>query len=310
MPNFAPRTSINIPKDYIRLQGDFADYLTDNIGRIKSEYTNFAYANGRNVYVDRAKQDSLLKEFKMKQESNLLERNFKQTQNANEYVLVYPSFGKGGAGKTSGIANKYTGSPAFEFSTFGFPGGKVGLGEELFKNVSDGLVGASAKFVKSISTNPKIVDDEKFTNSVKSNLSRSVIESAIGGIFEAGIKSSIGSIVDDPNAPLDLDQGELNRIAKQFLSASSLGEFKAGDLKNALNPANAISMANKIANQRGLKKDYTKQKKNKSFGYIPNFSSIQQAIEREEKVSGKRGEVLWSDTLGMPVVVNNAQTAK
>ena len=307
IPNFA---NPSVPKDYIKIQGDFADSLTNSFGILRPEYKGFAYTQGRNVYVDRSKQDSLLKEFKAKQEKSLQERDQSKSLSAEEYVLVYPSFGKSGIGSASAIANKYAGKPNFKFSTFGFPGGEVSLGEELFKNVSDGLVNASAKFVSSIATNPEIVNDKKFINSVKSNLNRSVIESAIGGVFEAGIKSSIGSIVDDPNAPLDLDSGELKRISQKFKNANSLGKFAAGDLKNALNSSNAISMANKIASQKGLKKDYASQKKSKSFGYIPNFSSIQQAIEREQKASGKKAEVLWSDTLGMPVVVNNSQTAK
>ncbi|NBP00101.1 MAG: phage tail tape measure protein [Proteobacteria bacterium] len=312
-PNFAGKVlTSSIPKNYIRIQGDFADSLTDNIGRIKPEYDKLAYAQGRNVYVNRDQQDSLLKEFKIKQEKNLLNRDGSKSQAAEEYVLVYPSFGKGGIGKTSAIANKYSGTPLFKFSTFGFPGSKAGLGEELFKDVSDGLVNASAKFVSSIVTNPDIVNDEKFINSVKSNLSRSVIEGAIGGVFEAGIKSSINSIVDDPNAPLDLDSSELSNIAKKFKSANPLSQFEAGDLKNALNPSNAISMANKIANRKGLKRELGKSQnaRNKNFGFIPNFSSIQEAIRREEIASGERAQVLWSDTLGSPVVVNNAQTAK
>jgi len=311
-PNFAGKVlSSNVPKNYVRIQGDFADSLTDNIGRVKPEYQNFAYAKGRNVYIDRTQQDNLLREFKVKEEKNLLNRDQSKAQSAQEYVLVYPSFGKSGVGTTSAIANKYTDKPSFQFSTFGFPGNKVGMGEELFKDVSEGLVNASAKFVRSITTNPELVQDEKFINSVKSNLNRSVIESSIGGVFEAGIKSSIGSIVDDPNAPLDLDAGELKQIAGKFTNASSLSRFKAGDLKNALNPSNAISMANKIASSKGLKKDYKSPNiRNKSFGFIPNFSSIKEAIDREEAASGKKAEVLWSDTLGSPVVVNDSQTAK
>lgn len=313
IPNFAGKKSINnIPKDYIRIQGDFADSLTDHIGRVKPEYQSVAYAQGRNVYINRNQQDDLLKNFKIKEEKNLLKRDQSTGISAQEYVLVYPSFGKSGVGKTSAIANKYMDKPLFQFSTFGFPGSRTNIGEELFKDVSEKLVGASARFVSSIATSPKLVDDTKFINSVRSNLNRSVIESALGGVFEAGIKSSIGSIVDDPNAPLDLSEGELKTIAEKFINAAPLaGGFVAGDLKNALNPANAISMANKIANHKGIKKDPRPQNiRNKSFGFIPNFSAIQDAINREEFVSGNKAKVLWSDTLGTPVVVNNSQTAK
>ncbi|NBU98325.1 MAG: aldehyde dehydrogenase family protein, partial [Spirochaetia bacterium] len=156
--------------------------------------------------------------------------------------------------------------------------------EKLYNAENKGIVN-SPDYCRIINTRhfnriKDLFDDARFENYVNTNVNRSTIESALGGVFEAGLKSAIFSAVDDPNAPLDLSQSELAKLSRTFKGAKGLGKFTIGEVKNALNDSNAESMANKIASSKGYKlKSGVKTKA--SVGYIPNFSALASSIGRE-----------------------------
>lgn len=285
IPNFASTAAL-VNQGFKKISAEQAEVLSRD-----PEFSKFIRGSATTgFFLDSSVEDKASKAFKVKTEAKLLGRGQgtlgKEEIEKTGAVLVYPSFGGGGLGSTTARANKYVSrnsgeSPAFLFSTFGFPGQNTGLGEELYNDIQKKLKNAVYNFIEGATLNPKdLFDDAKFENYVNTNVNRSTIESAVGGVFEAGLKSAIFSAVDDPNAPLDLSQSELTKLSTRFKGAKDLGRFRIGEVKNALNESNAESMANKIASSKGYKlKGGTKTKA--SLGFIPNFSALGDAISRE-----------------------------
>ena len=293
IPNFAATTNRLVSKGDIPLNSqDMYDIL-----RRSSEFGNQVYGSSTGGYFLRstANKDKALMYYKQQTEKAVLGKGkgilSKEEIEKTGAVLVYPAFGGGGLGSTTAKALKHSGkrspdSPEFTFSTFGFPGPNGGLGAQLYEDVQKAIKGQVYNFIEKAALKPKdLIDDTRFDSYVNSNLNRSTIESAIGGIFEAGLKSAIFSAVDDPNAPLDLSGPELQKLAGTFKGAEPLSKFSVGEVKNALNPAQASSMADKIASTKGY--PLKTAQKRKALGFIPNFSPLDKAFNTEKSLGGK-----------------------
>ena len=286
VPNFAASANQMVSQGYKVISTD----VYNTLSKKNSPFNQYIRGSRESGYFLRSDvEDQAIKYYKIETEGSLLARgkgvlNEKDRQQTNA-VLVYPSFAGGGLGSTTATALKHSGkkggeSPEFLFSTFGFPGSNGGLGAELYDNVQKALKEQVYNFIKGAAVSPEsIVNEPKFDNYVNTNINRSTIETAIGGIFEAGLKSAIFSAVDNPNAPLDLDAGELKKLSTKFKGAKELGGFSLGEVKNALNPSQASSMADKIASVKGY--PLKSQTKNKSSGFIPNFSLLADSMRRE-----------------------------
>lgn len=146
------------------------------------------------------------------------------------------------------------------------------------------------------------------------------IGSQSGSIFEATFRSSFGKQVRDAATQEEVQKYGTFDIIK---TPSGLKEFfpglttgKSADFKSSPSGENREDMALKILKAKGhsdliSKIESSKGKnKTKSSGFIPNFSAVDDAMKREKKTSGANPQLLWSNTLGMPVVVNDAQTAE
>jgi TP901 family phage tail tape measure protein len=293
IPNFASYDAM-VERGYIPISKNIYDELNKKNSPFKQYLIGGTSEGGS--FLKNSVKDNALSYYKTQTEARALGLGkgvlSKDEINQTGAVLVYPSFGGTGLGSTKATADKYMGkrgdpNPEFIFSTFGFPGGKGGLGAELYTDIEKKLKGAVYTFINNAALNPEnLVRSGQFKNYVDSNFNRSTIEAAIGSVFEAGLKSAIFSAVEDPNAPLDLTKDELNRIAKTFKGAEVLNKFKFGEVKNALNPDQAQSMANKIASNQGYPlKSQAKTKK--ALGFIPNFSPLDKAFSTEKSLGGK-----------------------
>ena len=246
-----------------------------------------------------------------------------------KYVLVYPGFGQVSKSTSYGIDEES--GQKYSFDTYPFPGigGKVNIGETVYETARKNIIDLSKDFVSKLTTNPQYIGGEKFERGVQSNLGMDTISSFVGSAFEAGVKASIESVPKSRIDSFDLSKDELAKLDKAYTQLN-LENYEEGDFKNSLTDGNLNSMAEKIAkkdtsnktvkskttktqSQAGSNKGFENVyplKSNVSKGFVPNFSAIKEAMNREEEASGEKARVLWSDTLGTPVVVNNKQTAE
>ena len=285
IPNFKLSANQMADRGYKLISNDIHDTLIKGT----SPFQKDVIGNKEDGYFLKSNVESqALRYYKSETERGVLNKGkgtlSKEDIKKTNAVLVYPSFGGGGLASTSAKPDKHEGGP-FLFSTFGFPGPAGGIGPELYDNVQKSLKEQLHNFIKQATLKPEdLVKSERFDNYVNTNINRSTIESAVGGIFEAGLKSAIYSAVDDPNAPLDLTKDELKKLSTTFKGSEVLSKFSLGEVKNALNPSNAESMADKIASSQGLPLKTKKSKKNKAFGFVPNFANdLNSAIDREKK---------------------------
>ena len=305
IPNFAASTNRLVNQGYKVVSSDVYTTLSKGDSPFK-QYVKGSSAGG--YFLDSNVEDKAIQYYKSQTESSVLSRGkgilSKEQVEKTGAVLVYPAFSGGGLGSTTATALKHRGktteqSPEFLFSTFGFPGPNGGIGPKLYDNVQKALKEQVYNFIGQATLNPKdLFDDKRFDNYVNTNINRSTIEAAVGGVFEAGLKSSIFSAVDNPNAPLDLSAGELKKLSATFKGAEPLAGFSLGEVKNALNPSQANSMADKIASSKGY--PLKPKGKTKSLGFIPNFSPIDRALNTEEKMGG-RGVLDFKPGLGLYV---------
>ena len=280
---------------------------------------------------------ALSKQFKASEEADASKGYEKATEKGNivnsrsidRYGYIYPSFSQSSPGRAVGTS----GGNKYGFTTYPFPGGNFDINENLYETVRQNLINTSSDYFKQLITQPKIVDTTRFKTNISSNLSRSAIESSLGQVFEAGIKSSISSLSLSEIANFDLNKSELSDIQQKFkLPYGGFGNTYLADLKNSLSEGNLNSMAGKISTASGekfsgqdtirakktqsrLQKDFTKQGyeklsgaeaafvrsgKFKNQGFIPNFSPLDRALNTEEKMGG-RGVLDFKPGLGLYV---------
>jgi len=280
---------------------------------------------------------ALSKQFKAGEEADASKGYEKATEKGNivnsrsidRYGYIYPSFSQSSPGRAVGTS----GGNKYGFTTYPFPGGNFDINENLYETVRQNLINTSSDYFKQLITQPKIVDTTRFKTNISSNLSRSAIESSLGQVFEAGIKSSISSLSLSEIANFDLNKSELSDIQQKFkLPYGGFGNTYLADLKNSLSEGNLNSMAGKISTASGekfsgqdtirakktqsrLQKDFTKQGyeklsgaeaafvrsgKFKNQGFIPNFSPLDRALNTEEKMGG-RGVLDFKPGLGLYV---------
>jgi TP901 family phage tail tape measure protein len=148
------------------------------------------------------------------------------------------------------------------------------------------------------------------------------IEGSIGGIFESAFRASFGQAVKaSKGGTFDIqDLGQAEDLYK-FFSPTNLKKIKGpADFKNSDSSENRESMGEKIIKTvRPDLMEFLSKKRAANTqlalaafnGFIPNFSALEEAVQREKKSSPNSApEILWSDTLGSLVVANSKQTAK
>ena len=280
---------------------------------------------------------ALSKQFKAGEEADASKGYEKATEKGNivnsrsidRYGMIYPSFSQSSPGRAVGMSsgNKYG------FTTYPFPGSNFDINENLYETVRQNLINTSSDYFKQLITQPKIVDTTRFKTNISSNLSRSAVESSLGQVFEAGIKSSISSLSLSEIANFDLNKSELSNIQQKFkLPYGGFGNTYLADLKNSLSEGNLNSMAGKISTASGekfsgqdtirakktqsrLQNEFTKKGyeklsgaeagfvrsgKFKNQGFIPNFSPLDRALKTEKKMGGK-GVLDFKPGLGLYV---------
>lgn len=195
------------------------------------------------------------------------------------------------------------------------------------KQKLEGKVKASLKkevqrFTEELDVNPPLQPEEIEAAIGKTEGIFGSIGSQVGGIFEAGFRAAFGREVATDITKGTFDIGRVPEGLTKFFPGSKSGS--SADFKSSDSGENRMDMALKILKSKNrddlVKKieqarfsrseRYSQKKTNKAFGYIPNFNAITDAIKREKEASGEKPDILWSDTLGTPVVVNNSQTAK
>jgi TP901 family phage tail tape measure protein len=281
-------------------------------------------------------RQALSKQFKSYEESKALgtyakasdKGNIVNSRSVDRYGALYPSFSQNAPGKAVGIS----GGNKYGFVTYPFPGGSFDLNQDLYEDVRKNLIDISSNYFKKLITQPKIIDTTRFKTNISSNLSRSAVESSLGQVFEAGIKSSISSLTLSEIANFDLNRSELSDIQKKFDLPYTFGSTYLADLKNSLSVGNLNSVAGKISASSGeklssqdtirfqktqarlqnqfSKKGYEKLSgeeaefvrlgKFKSQGFIPNFSPLDRALNTEGKMGG-RGVLDFKPGLGLYV---------
>jgi len=289
------------------------------------------------VAVKSTDRKALSKQFKASEEADASDGYTRATKKGNivnsrsvdRYGALYPSFSQNVPGKAVGIS----GGNKYGFITYPFPGGNFDINENLYETVRQNLINISSDYFKQLITQPKIIDTTRFKTNIASNLSRSAVESSLGQVFEAGIKSSISSLSLSETANFDLNKSELSDIQQKFqLPYGGFGSTYLADLKNSLSEGNLNSMAGKISTASGekfsaqdtirakktqslLQKEFTKKGyeklsgaeaayvrsgKFKSRGFIPNFSPLDKALSTEGKMGG-RGVLDFKPGLGLYV---------
>ena len=194
------------------------------------------------------------------------------------------------------------------------------------KEKLEGKVKASLKkevqrFTEELDVNPPLQPEEIDAAIGKTEGIFGSIGSQVGGIFEAGFRAAFGREVATDISKGTFDIGKVPQGLTKFFPGSKAGssaDFKSSDsgenrkdmALKILKSKNRDDLVKKIDQARSSRSERYAQKRNKAFGYIPNFSGIVEAMKREKMASGEDPEVLWSDTLGTPVVVNDSQTAK
>ena len=193
--------------------------------------------------------------------------------------------------------------------------------KKLEKQIENFVKDEIEKFSKELDVNPPIAPTDITSAMEATKGLLGSIGSQSGSIFEATFRSSFGKKVRDASTAAEISEYGTFDIIK---TPPDLKEFFPG-LKKTGNPAdfksspsgdNREDMALKILKSSSYKNFAAKieeaktTKKTKAQGFIPNFSAIDEAMKRERDASGSEPKLLWSDTLGMPVVVNNAQTAE
>jgi TP901 family phage tail tape measure protein len=281
-------------------------------------------------------RQALSKQFKSYEESKALgtyakasdKGNIVNSRSVDRYGALYPSFSQNVPGKAVGTS----GGNKYGFVTYPFPGGNFDLNQDLYEDVRKNLIDISSNYFKKLITQPKIIDTTRFKTNISSNLSRSAVESSLGQVFEAGIKSSISSLTLSEIANFDLNRSELSDIQKKFDLPYTFGSTYLADLKNSLSVGNLNSVAGKISASSGeklssqdtirfqktqarlqnqfSKKGYEKLSgeeaefvrlgKFKSRGFIPNFSPLDKALSTEGKMGG-RGVLDFKPGLGLYV---------
>jgi TP901 family phage tail tape measure protein len=232
---------------------------------------------GTKTFVDDKNYNKLVIASKGKIEDKALRAGEKFDGKLTNYALVYPGFKQSAPFKTIGnFENQKVG-----FTAFPFPGKLEGkdrtvVGEGLYNQAIEAIVNSASQFLVSLAgVNPEIIKSQKFKNYIRSNISQDQIGTLVGNSFENGILSALNIVPEDRNRRLDLSKEELKIMGETF-KIPGLNSFDGGDFKNSLSAGNLSSMAEKIIST----------KTNKSFGFVPNFSSIKKAMQAEKTMGG------------------------
>jgi TP901 family phage tail tape measure protein len=228
---------------------------------------------------------------------------------------------RGGIGGYTFKEEPSVGLPGIDviFPIFGYR--NVDKKQKLEENVKNNIKKEVKTFTKQLNVNPPLEPEEIEAAIGKTEGIYGAIGAQVGGIFEAGFRAAFGREVATDLNKGTFDVGSVPEGLKKFFPGAKAGA--SADFKSSASSENRMDMAIKILKSKN-REDLVRQiqqaklsrseqystKRGKAFGYIPNFSAINQAMEREKKASGRNPEILWSDTLGTPVVVNDEQTSK
>jgi hypothetical protein len=206
----------------------------------------------------------------------------------SNYGVVFPSFSQDAPGISAGyVTDAKKQRRSYRFKTFPFPAANFDINEKLYEDIRKNLIDISANYFRGLITKPQLVDTNRFKVNIQSNLSRSAVESSLGQVFEAGIKSSISSTTLSEIEGFDLSADELSRIQKRFkLPYGNFGVASQVDLKNSLSEGNLNSMARKIYRFENPADNISKTKARYN-GFIPNFAALQKALDAEIAMGGQ-----------------------
>lgn len=299
IPNFVGRpttkaqTDLMIKKGYVKASGnELQQYLKTREGSAEGKQLGVVEQYG-SYWVPESKYNKLVFSSKAN-----LERIAKDQggRYARPYALVYPGFKETMAFETNGTP-KGSKNP-IGFYAVPFPGElkskrNTMLGPGIYGNAINALVESSSKFLTGLAgVSPQVVKTAEFKRYLKSNISQDQIGSLVGNAFEGGILAALNIVPSDRTRVLDLTAKELTQLGKTFKIPylANHAYTGGGDFKNSLSRENRNSMAEKIINS-GM---------GKAFGFIPNFSPLERAINTENTLGG-RGVLDYKDGIGFYV---------
>ena len=278
--------------------------------------------NGKDLIISKAQKNDILEKDPKKKAEPLDIGNIASvllTIIGSSRRLKGPFFPKGKSAEFS-----ITNVPVYGIKKGAIEGDMDDDKRKLFSNITSGILNSTSDFIDTLKPLGKNVNKGVLAGAFSRSGEKGAygaIRGAIGSAFEVGIKSALNYTANDADkgfGDFDVRGGNVANLQKLFGFSTKLADFKSG-----LSEGNLMSFANKVFKEVKTskfgdgKQEFTtitgkkgERIKKAALGFIPNFSAIKEAMNREKNASGENPEVLWSDTLGSPVVVNNSQIAK
>lgn len=319
VPNFAlagAKLESYIQKEFAKK--GFISISEDEASVAKSAGIPVKYLYNDYPFIDQTYRKDLTSLFKTREEQKAGERaaNIKQEMGVggfsnkrpfSNYGVIFPSFSQDAPGISAGYATDAKKQRrAYRFKTFPFPAANFDINEKLYEDIRKNLIDISSNYFRGLITKPQVVDTNRFKANIQSNLSRSAVESSLGQVFEAGIKSSISATTLNQTQGFDLSPDELSRVQQRFkLPYRNFGIASQVDLKNSLSEGNLNSMAGKIYRFENPSDNMSKTK-SRYNGFIPNFAGLQKALDAE-KAMGGQPVIDFQKNIGLYVRDGNTQ---
>jgi TP901 family phage tail tape measure protein len=304
IPNFAARPATQaqnaqmLNQGYVRVAGNELKNFITGAGGILDPDIAKQYGIQQKYgqyYVPESKYNKLVYGSKGSLEKTALRKGSLFGGGIKDYAMVYPGFTQDISFPTFGTTK---GGKQIGYYAVPFPGQLKSkknslVGPGLYGGAINALVDSSSSFLTGLAgVSPSVVNTSKFKRYLKSNITQDQVGSLVGNLFEGGILAALEIAPTDRTRGLDLNSKELQLLGKTFkMPFLQNSDYLGGDFKNSLSLDNRNSMAEKIATNMGA---------NKSFGFIPNFSPLDKALNTEGKMGGK-GVLDFKPGLGLYV---------
>jgi TP901 family phage tail tape measure protein len=188
-------------------------------------------------------------------------------------------------GKSSEFA--ITNVPVYGMKKAALEGDLVDDKRRLFTNITDSILNNTTAFIDTLKPLGKTVNKGTLANAFSSSGEKGAygaVRAAVGSAFEIGVKTALNytSLESGKDfGDFDVRGGKnIKNLQKLFGFSTLLADFKGG-----LSTGNLQSFAAKIYKEEGYRiakgKFSTVKGKKASDGFIPNFSTLNEAIDRE-----------------------------
>ena len=192
------------------------------------------------------------------------------SKQASKFGIIYPDAIGGAVAKNINVGS----IKGVDYSAQALPV-STSTPNALYKEIREGLIDSSEKYIAEIGFNPKFIDRSGLRKDISANINEGSVKGAFGSVFDAGISGAIGS-TQSSNATWDLPtKSSITKLSSSLRKFSPLknqlsgaSDLDAADFKNTLSKDNISSILSKIGRSTGQS-----ESKKASNGYIPNFVS-------------------------------------